>query len=178
MSESQVDRIERPESEAGGVLEDGTLGGYLDAHERPPAFEGPDRHPYTVSVEVEKVADLRAPFASYLVFPRWAMNAMGIVGHVETPLLGRARSRDAARRIALELSLVEVQRLLDEAVGEARGEDGEEWSSFPPSRSGADRNPDRNRPRDDARHRDGDRAPDESHDPDRDADSHPDPGEA
>lgn len=101
------------------VLDDGTLGGYLDAHDRPPAFEGDDGHPYTVAVEVEKVGDLRAPYAAYLVFPRWARNGMGIVGHVQTPLLGQAPSRDAARRIALELGLVEVKELLDAAVEEA-----------------------------------------------------------
>ena len=41
--------------------DDTTLGGYLAVHGRPPAFEGPDGHPYTVSVEVERTADLRAP---------------------------------------------------------------------------------------------------------------------
>lgn len=144
MSENRIEEVEREDAEPEKVLKDGTLGGYLDAHDRPPAFEGPDRHPYTVSVEVEKVADLRAPFASYLVFPRWATNAMGIVGHLETPLLGRAATRDEARQIVLELSLVEVKRLLDEAVAEDRDrEDG--WSSFPPTRSGGPEAPSRRR---------------------------------
>ena len=40
---------------------DATLGGYLDTHDRPPAFEGADGHPYTVSLEVEQTPDLRAP---------------------------------------------------------------------------------------------------------------------
>ena len=66
---------------------DGTLGGYLSHHSRPPAFEGDDGHPYTVSVEVEKMPDLASPFSGSLVFPRWADTGAGIVGHLETPLL-------------------------------------------------------------------------------------------
>lgn len=135
MSESQAERVEAPGDEPGEVLKDGTLGGYLDAHERPPAFEGSDRHPYTVSVEVEKVADLRTPYAAYLVFPRWAPNAMGIVGHLETPLLGRARTRDGARELALELSLVEVNELLEQAIAEARGRK-EGFAPYPPGPPG------------------------------------------
>ncbi len=121
MSDDDARAVEVTRRAAGepDVLRDGTLGGYLDAHERPPAFEGDDGHPYTVAVEVEKVGDLRAPYAAYLVFPRWATNAVGIVGHVQTPLLGKAESRDAARQIALDLSLVEVKELLDEAVARA-----------------------------------------------------------
>lgn len=109
-----------------GVLQDGTLGGYLDAHERPPSFEGADGHPYTVSVEVERTADLERPWVSYLVFPRWAINGMGIVGHVQSPLLGRERRREEAEELARSLGLVEVERLLNEAVAraEARGEAG------------------------------------------------------
>lgn len=49
---------------------DATLGGYLEVHNRPPAFEGEDGQPYTVSIEVEKSANLRAPWVAYLVFPR------------------------------------------------------------------------------------------------------------
>ena len=65
--------------------DDVTLGGYMRVHNRPPAFDGPDGHPYTVSLETEKTGDLRAPVAGFLVFPRWAENGVGIIGHVETP---------------------------------------------------------------------------------------------
>lgn len=101
---------------------DDTLAGYLEIHDRPPAFEGPDGHPYTVSMEVERTGDLRAPWEGYLVFPRWAATGLGIVGHVETSTLTRSRSSDRARGVLGRLTLLEVKRLLDAAVA-ARGAD-------------------------------------------------------
>ncbi len=95
---------------------DATLGGYLEVHDRPPAFEGSDGQPYTVSIEVESVANLLAPYVVYLVFPRWAETGLGIVGHVETPVLWEGRGHDEVRRRAAELPLAEVKRLLDEAI--------------------------------------------------------------
>ena len=95
---------------------DGSLGGYFDVHNRPPAFEGSDGRPYTVSIEVEKAADPRTPFVGYLVFPRWADTGLGIVGHVETPILFRGATSNDVREQAGTLALTEVKRLLDEAV--------------------------------------------------------------
>jgi len=99
---------------------DSTLGGYLEVHDRPPAYDGPDGHPYTVSLEVEKTSNLRAPFAGYLVFPRWAMTGVGILGHVETPTLCECATSDQALRELGELTLLEVQGLLHEALARAR----------------------------------------------------------
>ena len=96
--------------------DDRTLGGYVEVHSRPPAFEACDGQPYTVSIETERSGDLRAPVAGYLVFPRWAETGLGIVGHVETPLLWRGASRDAVVAQAGAVTLHEVQRLLNEAV--------------------------------------------------------------
>ncbi|MDT8341312.1 MAG: hypothetical protein RQ751_07345 [Longimicrobiales bacterium] len=95
---------------------DETLGGYFRVHDRPPAFEGPDGHPYTVSIEVEKVADPRRPYQGFLVFPRWAETGVGVVGHVETPTLWHGRSPDDVEQAAGGTSLHEVQALLDTAV--------------------------------------------------------------
>lgn len=96
--------------------DDRTLGGYLGVHSRPPAFEACDGQPYTVSIETERSGDLRAPVAGYLVFPRWAETGLGIVGHVESPLLWKGPSRDAVVAQAGAVTLHEVQRLLNEAV--------------------------------------------------------------
>ena len=96
--------------------EDSTLGGYIRVHSRPPAFEGEDGQPYTVSIEVEKTANLRAPWAAYLVFPKWAETGLGVVGHVETPLLWEGRDEQEAIRLAGETPLVRVKALLDEAI--------------------------------------------------------------
>lgn len=96
--------------------DDRTLGGYFSVHSRPPAFEACDGSPYTVSIETERSGDLRAPFAGYLVFPRWAETGLGIVGHVETPLLWKGPTREAVMDQAGAMGLHEVQRLLNEAI--------------------------------------------------------------
>lgn len=111
--EPRDDSTSTPDEE---VPEDGTLGGYMAEHGRPPSFEGSDRHPYTVSVEVEQVGDLRTPFAGYLVFPRWSHGGAEIVGHVQTPLLTRGRShRDVITALG-ELTLTRIKELLEEGI--------------------------------------------------------------
>jgi len=105
--------------------DDTTLGGYLRVHDRPPAYEGSDGHPYTVSAESEKTANLNAPYSGYLVFPRWAQNGVGIVGHVETPTLVEESSAEAAIERLGELTLRRVQALLEEAIQHQRERDGD-----------------------------------------------------
>jgi len=99
---------------------DGTLGGYLAAHDRPPAYHGPDGHPYTVSLEVERTGNLVTPYLGYLVFPRWAQTGVGIVGHVETPTLVECRSEAEVEERLGRLTLLEVQELLEAAVAAAK----------------------------------------------------------
>lgn len=108
----------QPESrpKAGHAPDDSTLAGYFSVHDRPPAYDGPDGHPYTVSLEVEQTANLRAPYAGYLVFPRWAETGVGIVGHVETPTLVECRSEAEALDRMGSLTLLEVQHLLVDAI--------------------------------------------------------------
>jgi len=101
---------------------DGTLGGYLSYHSRSPAFEGDDGHPYTVSLEVEKMPDLSSPFSGYLVFPRWADTGAGIVGHLETPLLIHGRTREDVAGQLEALTLLEVNDLLRKAIQRAQQE--------------------------------------------------------
>lgn len=96
--------------------QDGTLGGYLQLHDRPPAFSGPDGHPYTVSLEIERTGNLLAPYLGYLVFPRWAQTGVGIVGHAESPTLVECRTRVEAEQRLGELTLLEVQGILEDAV--------------------------------------------------------------
>ena len=103
-------------------LADGTLGGYLAHHSRPPGFEGLDGHPYTVSLEVEKTPDMQAPFSGYLVFPRWADTGAGIVGHLETPILLRGKSREEVTAQLGALTLLEANSLLGEAILQRQNE--------------------------------------------------------
>jgi len=103
--------------------DDTTLGGYFRVHNRPPAYEGPDGHPYTVSLEVEKTGNLRTPCAGYLVFPRWAETGVGIVGHVETSTLVEcATSEEVMDRLGA-LTLIEVQRLLTDVMKQCNQSD-------------------------------------------------------
>lgn len=95
---------------------DETLGGYQEVHTRSPAFEGSDGQPYTVSIEVESVGDPRAPYVAYLVFPRWAENGLGIVGHLETPVISTGKAQAETRKAVDSLPLSEVKRLLEEAI--------------------------------------------------------------
>ncbi|MDX1647807.1 MAG: hypothetical protein R3304_11740 [Longimicrobiales bacterium] len=107
--------------------DDTTLAGYFEVHDRPPAYKGSDGHPYTVSVETEKTPDLEAPYAGYLVFPRWAQSGVGIVGHVETPTVVRAASAAEATERLGALTLYDVQDLLEEAIRrDAAGEEPED----------------------------------------------------
>ena len=111
-----------PPSESSDATEaspDMTLAGYIEHHDRPPAFEGADAHPYTVSIEVERTPDLANPYVAYLVFPRWALTGVGIVGHVETATLVKAKSSDEAREGVGALPLPEVKALLDRAIAES-----------------------------------------------------------
>ena len=112
-------------AEDSGTLDasDLTLGGYQEVHERPPAFTGSDGQPYTASVEVESVENLATPYVAYLVFPRWAGAGLGIVGHLETPVLCEGRSRSEVQERVDALRLSEVKRLLDEAIRRKAGED-------------------------------------------------------
>lgn len=96
--------------------DDTTLGGYFRVHDRPPAYEGTDGHPYTVSVEVEKTANLRSPFAGYLVFPRWAQNGVGVIGHVETATLVECLTSEEATAELGSKTLMEVKQLLEDAI--------------------------------------------------------------
>lgn len=107
----------RSQTSSEPTLADATLGGYFQVHDRPPAYEGSDGHPYTVSVEVERTSNLRAPYAGYLVFPKWAQSGVGIVGHVETPTLVEGATSEEVTEALGRKSLVEVQQLLEEAIG-------------------------------------------------------------
>lgn len=111
-----LERMTERNGAGGEPPRDGTLGGYLAVHDRPPAFEGPDGHPYTVSIEVERTGNLLAPYQGYLVFPRWAQTGVGIVGHAESPTLVECRTQMEAQEGLGALTLMEVQEILEAAV--------------------------------------------------------------
>lgn len=99
------------------VSPDVTLGGYIDEHDRVPAFEGSDGQPYTVDVDVEVRDDGRAAF---LIFIRWAATGAGIMDHVESGDVAVAATEAEARQAAMDLSLYEVKAELDAAIERRR----------------------------------------------------------
>jgi hypothetical protein len=117
-----------------GVDRDVTLGGYIELHDRVPAFESSDGQPYTVDVDVVQDtarADTHAPddahargdahagadaYVAFFVFIRWAATGAGIMDHVESGDIARGESEEIARRAALDLSLYEVKAELDAAI--------------------------------------------------------------
>lgn len=102
-----------------------TLGGYLEKHDRPPAFLGADDRPYTVAVDVEATDEAEAPFVAFLIFVRWADTGAGIMGHIESGDVARGETEEAAREAALALTLFEVRAELDDAIaGGAAEHDG------------------------------------------------------
>ena len=117
----QPEKSAAPKEPAAAAGPDSTLGGYFREHSRPPAFEGLDGEPYSVSLETEQVSSLSAPYEGYLVFPRWAVTGLGVVGHLETPtLLHGTNPQEVLARLG-EIPLSRVKRLLDEAVRQHAG---------------------------------------------------------
>lgn len=104
-----------PEVDAADA-KDMTLGGYVEIHNRPPAFEGRDLQPYTVDVDVEPSGDPARPYAAFLVFLRWAATGAGIMEHTESGDVAFGDTPEAARSRALELTLYEVKAELDAAI--------------------------------------------------------------
>lgn len=97
-----------------------TLRGYIDTHDRPPAFEGIDGQPYTVAVDSEQTDDAARPFAAFLIFIRWAATGAGIMDHVESRDIAFGESAEDARDAALDLSLYEIKAELDAAIERKR----------------------------------------------------------
>jgi hypothetical protein len=96
-------------------MKDATLGGYRREHERPPAFASRDGDSYTVEIITDRVSPGRDDlWCAYLFFLRW--RGSDPVGHVESDVLARADSEEAARAVLEELTLHEVKDLLDSLV--------------------------------------------------------------
>lgn len=121
--EQRVDLVEalRPKPEGEDeAAPDVFLGGYIEEHERPPAFEGKDGQPYTVDIDVEETGDPERPLAGFLVFLRWARTGGGIMQHLTSEDIAYGANEEEARARALGLSLYEVKAELDAAIERRR----------------------------------------------------------
>ncbi len=95
-------------------MKDATLGGYLQEHQRPPAFEGPDGDSYTVEIVVNRPDEDEGPWCGYLFFLRWKGSEP--VGHLESDFLSEAGTEVEARRPLELLTLHQVKDMLDKLV--------------------------------------------------------------
>lgn len=107
-----------------------TLGGYMDVHDRPAAFDGSDGYSYSVDILTEHDGgDAPTPWIAYLFFVRWArIGASTPEGHLESDVLARGATEEEARRTAGALPLNAVKRVLDELIARrAEGTPRRRW---------------------------------------------------
>jgi hypothetical protein len=97
-------------------MRDSTLGGYIDVHDRPPAFEGSDGHAYSAAVFVDGEPNAEGRFGAAVLFVRWSPSGSQTVGHVETPNLVFGDTPEEAEAKIRELSLHAVKHHLDQAI--------------------------------------------------------------
>ncbi len=97
-------------------LPDGTLGGYLAKHARPPAFEGADGSAYSVDIYVTEGENGESSFSGALLFVRWSGDGVQPTGHVETDDLVTAPSRGEVKAYLHRLTLLEVKAHLDALI--------------------------------------------------------------
>jgi hypothetical protein len=100
------------------VRDESTLGGYLDRHERPPAFEGKDGRSYSVSIILADEEETEG-FGAALMFIRWSSAGDAPDGHVETEYLVFATTSGEANLRICELGLHDVKKSLDDAIDRA-----------------------------------------------------------
>lgn len=102
------------------MTEDATLGGYLARHDRPPAFEGSDGAPYSAAVYVDDEPDEQGQYGGAVLFVRWSPAGDRPVGHLETPYLAHAATREDVEALVRALSLHEVKDQLERAIAATR----------------------------------------------------------
>ncbi len=98
------------------VTGDSTLGGYLEAHARPPAFEGSDGVAYSAAVYVDDTPDEGGRYGGAVLFVRWSEGGDRPVGHLESAFLVFGDTPEEAAAAVRALSLHEVKAELDRAI--------------------------------------------------------------
>ena len=97
-----------------GPAPDRTFRGYVETHDRVPAFEGSDGQAYTVDIDAERTPD--GDWVAFFVFVRWAETGAGIMGHVTSADVARGETEAAVREAALDRTLYELKTELDRAI--------------------------------------------------------------
>jgi hypothetical protein len=94
---------------------DDTLAGYQAVHGRPPAFEGPDGHAYSVGVFSDDDPGPDGRYGASLLFVRWSASQQP-EGHLESAYLAFAADPAEAEAAVGRLSLAAVKEVLDRLV--------------------------------------------------------------
>lgn len=102
------------------MSDDSTLGGYLEMHSRPPAFEGADGSAYSAAILVDDKPDDDGRFGAALLFVRWSESGERPVGHVETHYLVHGSTAEEAEAAVQRLTLHELKQELDRAIAETK----------------------------------------------------------
>ena len=98
------------------MTDDSTLGGYVEKHGRPPAFEGSDGRAYSVAVFVDDAPDSSGRFGAALLFVQWTPTGDAPSGHLETDYLAQAGTPTEAEAWVRRLSLHDVKAHLEQLI--------------------------------------------------------------
>lgn len=85
-------------------------------HERAAAFGGADGEAYSCAYYVDDEPDEKGLLGGALLFVRWDAAGERPVGHVETEILVRGRTREEVEERLGGWSLFDVKQALDEAI--------------------------------------------------------------
>ena len=107
---------------SGAPSDESTLGGYIAAHARPPAFGAPDGNSYTVEMLTDATGDAAQPVGGYLLFVCWGGVAPMVRGHIESGFLAAGASEEDVRAALGRLPLTVVKRTLDRLIREGGAE--------------------------------------------------------
>ena len=95
------------------MIDDLTFGGYLDKHERPPAFQASDGASYSAEIYVDREPCDDGRFGAAVLYIRWSRDGTRPEGHVETEYLALGRTPEEAGAKLRSLTLYEVKEHLD-----------------------------------------------------------------
>ncbi len=102
-------------------MKDDTLGGYLEAHARPPAFSGSDGRSYSVAIYVEDVPEVSGDYGGALLYVRWSVEGDRPEGHLETDFLRFGSTPGAAEAMLRSLTLQDVKEHLERLIERGQG---------------------------------------------------------
>ena len=102
------------------MSDDSTLGGYLDVHDRPPAFEGSDGRAYSAAIFVDESPDDRGRFGAAVLFVQWSDEGEHPIGHLETPYVAFGDTPEEAEAALGRMSLHEVKKHLEDMIAQSK----------------------------------------------------------